>query len=500
MKTTLTLLTALLTGAFTAAQNAELPKVRVLITYNNHALEAVMDNQNKEQAINYIETKAISDITNANLVLENSEVHTFKWEIAGIIEIPIPFPQSEHLEEDDAFAHRNPEVKEFILNACGTTAADQLVLYANRGPNSTTAGLAGPFTTEYPMSSIVMDFDYTTVTHELGHNLQLEHARHQSDTAYYNRGPDAYNFGYKLNLREQYTGEYLESAYFVDAKGFSPTYSITTIMGYGQPIPFFSNPDLQITATSTQFVQKYPDGRGDYEPTGTHSFQLGVPQGVPDAPDIEAAFALYRETGDENVLLNTSGSYGAADAAKVLRQTGPILAAMHGEMTIPQIISSTLYTLPPPYHTQTIAEITATGENLTVRWTQSGSQTIERAEDSRYHKQYTVDEQPYPWSPDATCEGLPGQDYFKFNGKASQPVTVTVSNPLGSTSLVLTPTTTGTTSGTTTGTSSGTGGGNNGGGNSGSGGGGGGGGGAPSSWMLLGLAILMACRSNRKNQ
>jgi uncharacterized membrane protein YgcG len=496
MKPTLIFLITLLTGAFlfAQAQDAELAKVRVLVTYNNHALDAIMDDsQSKEQAINYIETKAISDITNSNLVLENSEVHTFKWEIAGIIEIPIPFPKNEHLSEDDAFASNNPEIKEFILNACGASAADQLILYANRGANSAIAGLAGNFTTEYPMSSIVMDVDYTTTTHELWHNLQLLHARYQSDMAYSNRGPNAYNFGYRLELHG-----YLQSEHF-EYKETYGNYYITTIMGYGQPIPFFSNPQLMVTATAMNRIRDDdPINPGYYYiPSGTiNTYQLGVPQGVPDAPDIEAAFALYKETKDENVLLNTSGSYGAADAAKVLRQTGPILARMHDEMTQPQIISSTLYTPPPPYNYQTIAEITATGENLTVQWTQSGSQTIVRADDSIYHKQYSVYNQPYPWNPDETCEGLPGQDYFRFYGNPNQSVTVTVSNPVGSTSLVLTPTT----SGTTSGTSSGTGGGNTGGNNTGgsNSGGGGGGGGAPSSWMLLGLAILAACRGNRK--
>jgi uncharacterized membrane protein YgcG len=139
------------------------------------------------------------------------------------------------------------------------------------------------------------------------------------------------------------------------------------------------------------------------------------------------------------------------------------------------------------------AIVVASGENLTAIWTQSGSQKITRTDDHNdLYTSYSVYHQPYAWSPNDNYPGLPGQDTFTFRNNANQPVTITLSNPLGSTSLVLTASTSGTTTGTTSGTGGGNTGGNTGGGNS-----GGGGGGAPSTWMLLALAPLIALRNIR---
>jgi uncharacterized membrane protein YgcG len=507
----LILLTTLFTGAFLAAQNEELPKVRVLFAYNNLAKnQLINDSYNpipENQIKSWMETKMVDHVTNSNLVLENSGIQTFQWEAAGLVEIPVQFPYRSpaygtggKLADDFDFLRNNPDAKEFILNAAGTASADQIFVFSCRADDA--GGLASEITLEYPASFANVSLDYSTTTHEWGHNLQANHSRDTPDTlgSLHHRGPEAYNFGHKI---DPYNTEDLISDSFRQDDGTNsgsqPARSIGTIMSYGNDLPYFSNPQLQITATSQYWFSPNNDGYGYYIITGTHTYHLGVPQGTPDTPDVTAAIQHYMETG--TFIAPTSGTYGAADNARVLRQTGPILAAMHDDMKTPHVISSTLSYKPGSYADMEgsygpgylEAIVVASGENLKATWTQSGSQKIARTDDN-FDTAYSVDFQPYDWTPDYLIStGLPGRDTFTFrSNNTTQPVAVTISNPLGSASLVLTP---------TTGTSSGTGGGNTGGGTTGgsnSGSGGGGGGGAPSFWMLLGLAILAACRGNRK--
>jgi uncharacterized repeat protein (TIGR02543 family) len=81
----------------------------------------------------------------------------------------------------------------------------------------------------------------------------------------------------------------------------------------------------------------------------------------------------------------------------------------------------------------------ASGENLTATWNQGGSHKTARTDDhTDLYTSYSVYHQPYDWSPNASYPGIPGQDTFTFRSNTTtQPVQVTISNPLDSITLTL---------------------------------------------------------------
>jgi uncharacterized repeat protein (TIGR02543 family) len=92
--------------------------------------------------------------------------------------------------------------------------------------------------------------------------------------------------------------------------------------------------------------------------------------------------------------------------------------------------------------------------------------------------------QNYGTLPSATRSGYTFSGWTQPNGNGASALTLVSIDADHTLSAQWTPSSTG---------------GNTGGGNTGGSSGGGGGGGAPSTWMLLGLAILMACRSNKRH-
>jgi uncharacterized membrane protein YgcG len=453
MKKTTALATLLLLGCTRPLPGAqETHTVNIAAYYDQSAIDEIgpedIPNKTPENIQSYFETKLTDQITNGNLVLENSLIPNARFNLLFVKKLPVTLPKFQgslqtgtEILNDLETTIIHPENAN-IRTIAKKEGANQITVLTGQIPG--VAGMADPETT-----IVEWDAPYFTTIHEIGHNLGCQHDRGElrlSNPVLLNHG---YHFGHFIATGtlpqgfEGYTWSDIVSKTLYPSK---PQW-LGTIMAYANRLPYFSNPNISFTITGIRPAGGIgTPGWLDDIPLPNLTFPLGISDGTPDSGTEEQRL-------DENHP--NYHKYGGADNARVIRENVAQYVKKTSLHTI--ILDPNGGTFPP--NTQTTFKLLI-------------GETIPLPAPTRENYQFIHWLVPVPGGYSYTTQGGAG-----------------ISSPLEETYLA---------AWQPTGTTSGTSGGNTGGGNSG-GGGGGGGGGAPSIWMLLGLAMLMASQNIHRN-
>ncbi|AWI08464.1 M12 family metallo-peptidase [Ereboglobus luteus] len=194
-----------------------------------------------------IKSQAITQIARSNKILENSGVDAFRWNFAGVYQIP-----AYDSDEDpdpmgalSAMSNQQGTVGSYVYRRAQYHGADQMLLYFGKR-DSTYAGMAQ---IDGRYSVVYYGADYQTLTHELAHNFGCRHDRDESATS---ATDDDGNYHY---------GHLFEAPLYTSG-------TVGTVMSYANVYQgsmredYFSNPSVEF-----------------------HGVPTGVPAGEPRAAD-----------------------------------------------------------------------------------------------------------------------------------------------------------------------------------------------------------------------
>ncbi|MBI2511318.1 MAG: hypothetical protein HYV96_05025 [Opitutae bacterium] len=272
--------------------------VDVLFAYDADTLAAATTVASSDP-VGYIDRQCKAMIESSNLALAQSDVSTFTWRHLGVVAAPAYTRDGTSLRDVQALT--DPAMlRDWVLETRYRRGADQVMLlvagkmdFGGRAYSQ----VQTPVVREYAVAVMRWGNSFKTLAHELAHNFGCQHDRaHLNVNAPGDYGPAAPDSDGVYAYGQMWQNGPLPPG----SVGTSGTGG--TIMSYADwVVPYYSNPGISLRVGGAMFGWSWnPD-------LGTH--QLGLAETDPKA----------------------------AYNARVLRESGPLMAAIEDEITAPTI-------------------------------------------------------------------------------------------------------------------------------------------------------------------
>lgn len=308
--------------------------------------------------VGYIDRQCKAMIESANLALAQSDVSTFTWRHLGVVAAP-PYTRDGTSLRDIQALTDPAMLRDWVLDTRYRRGADQVMLLV--GGKMDFGGRAyspvqTPVMREHAVAVMRWGNSFKTLAHELAHNFGCQHDRaHVNVNAPGDYGPPAPDSDGVYAYGQMWSNGSLPPG----SIGTSGTGG--TIMSYADwVVPYFSNPSISLRVGGAMFGWSWnPD-------LGTH--QLGRAETDPKA----------------------------AYNARLLRESGPLMAAIEDEIAAPTITAQ-------PRNTTVVRgesfalTVAASGGGLFFQWRKGGidipgatTSTFSKIADSSEPETYSV--------------------------------------------------------------------------------------------------------------